>query len=119
LAGGRIFFIPATPGREALGMARRRWQAGWTRIDQNEFKAGVATALRAEPHICERLRRAIRATASRTGVRRDVRDQYLDWIAEVEAATGAMADAQQARSSQAQDGAVAFLSVVPDKGGHL
>jgi len=101
-AGGRIFLYPGGARAGGTGMARRRWQAGWARIPENQFKAGVAAAMKAEPDLCERLRRAIRATAARTGVSRNVRDQYLAWIAEVEAATAAMTDAESSDSVPAR-----------------
>jgi hypothetical protein len=75
-------------------MGRKHWLAGWTRIGQVEFKAAIAAALRTEPDLCERLRAAIKASAARGGVRREVRDEYLLWIGEVEAAAAAMAEAE-------------------------
>jgi len=68
---------------------------GWTRIGENEFKRAVLAATKTEPDLCVRLRRAIKATAARKEVRREVRDQYLAWLTEVEAAISTMTQVQQ------------------------
>lgn len=75
-------------------MARRETVPGWTRVGQNEFKAAITAAAMTEPDLCQRLRRSIQITASRRGVQRELRDQYICWISEVEAAISAMAEAQ-------------------------
>ena len=76
-------------------MKRERWTAGWTRINENEFKRAIAAAMGKEPDLCQRLRLAIRATAACDGVAREVRDQYIRWVTEVEAALAAVAEAQR------------------------
>lgn len=68
---------------------KRKWTAGWTRIPELEFKAMVAEALRREPGLSLRLKLALIMTAMSGGVQRDVRDRYLGWVREVEAALAA------------------------------
>lgn len=80
-------------------MAKRRLIVGFTRLEENEFKRGIAAAMGREPDLCLRLRLAIKVAAARGGVAREVRDQYLQWIAEVEAATTVMANAENGLSS--------------------
>lgn len=75
-------------------MRRDRVIAGWTRIAEPEFKKAIMENAKTEPDLCQRLRLAIKTAAARRGVRRDLRDQYLRWIAEVEAALAAVAEAQ-------------------------
>lgn len=80
-------------------MRRKHWTAGWTRIPEPAFKAAIAQASKTETDLCARLRLAIKATAARGGVTREVRDQYLRWITEVEAALAVMAKAEKGLSS--------------------
>lgn len=75
-------------------MKRHRVIAGWTRIPEPKFKAGIMDAAKTEPDLCPRLRLAVKAAAARRGVPRDLRDQYLRWVAEAEAAMRLMADAK-------------------------
>ena len=69
---------------------------GWTRIDENQFKAAIAATMKTGPGLCNRLRYAVEATSARRGVRQEVRDQYLRWLAEVEAGVAVMAEAEHA-----------------------
>lgn len=75
-------------------MARRETVPGWTRLGQNEFKAAIMAAARTEPDLRRRLQWAIAKTASCRGVRQGLRDRYLRWITEVEAAISVMAEAE-------------------------
>jgi hypothetical protein len=68
---------------------------GWARIGENQFKAVIATAMKTDPDLCMRLRYAVEATSARRGVRQEVRDRYLGWLGEVEAAMVAIAEAEQ------------------------
>jgi hypothetical protein len=72
----------------------KQWIPGWIRINENQFKAAIASAMQSEPDLCSRLRRAIRATAAGR-VEAQTINQYLGWINEVEDAVSAMAEAEQ------------------------
>lgn len=76
-------------------MARRVAVPGWTRLNENQFKAALTAAARTEPGLCQRLRRAVQIAAARRGVLPELRDRYLRWISEVEAAIAAMAEAEK------------------------
>lgn len=85
-------------------MKRDRVIAGWTRIAEPEFKAAIMEASGREPDLCQRLRLAIKTAAARRGVRREVVEQYLKWISEIEAALATVAEVQspaQTKSPQA------------------
>ena len=74
---------------------------GWARIGENQFKAAIAVAMKTDPGLCNRLRYAVEATSARRGVRQEVRDQYLRWLAEVEAGVAVMAEAEYASARAA------------------
>lgn len=80
-------------------MRRDRVVAGWTRISQTEFKAGIMAAAKDEPDLCQRLRLAIKTAAARRGVPRDLRDQFLRWVAEAETAIAVIAETGKSRPS--------------------
>lgn len=75
-------------------MARRETVPGWARLDQSEFKAAIMAAARSESDLLRRLRWAIAKTASCRGVRPELRDQYLRWLDEADAAMAVMAEAE-------------------------
>lgn len=80
-------------------MAGKHWTAGWTRIGGVEFKVANTAALKEQPDLCVRMRRAIKATAARKGVQPKLVARYLAWIDEVEAAETTVAEAEHASAA--------------------
>ena len=81
-------------------MKTEHWLAGWTRIDEQEFKRVAAEALRQNPQMHHDIRQAITISSARVGVPHETRDRYLTWLDEVEKATTTMAEAERVKRTR-------------------